>query len=74
MICAVWKYYTTKEVILKTGQGNDSPNPKYLFRGELEIVVDPGEGPGSGWIFFSRPGPPSPFISRTGLDLVTSPD
>ena len=48
MICAVWKYYTTKEVILKTGQGNDSPNPKYLFRGELEIVADPGEGPGSG--------------------------
>ena len=53
MICAVWKYYTTKEVILKTGQGNDSPNPKYLFRGELEIVADPGEGPGSGW-------PPTP--------------
>ena len=48
MICAVWKYYTTKEVILKTGQGNDSPNPKYLFRGELEIVADPGAGPGSG--------------------------
>ena len=57
MICAVWKYYTTKEVILKTGQGNDSPNPKYLFRGELEIVADPGAGPGSG---LPPPPPPTP--------------
>ena len=57
----MWKYYTTKEVILKTGQGNDSPNPKYLFRGELEIVADPGEGPGSGW-------PPPPHPRRLFLD------
>ena len=89
----MWKYYTTKEVILKTGQGNDSPNPKYLFRGELEPVSDPGEGPGwppppppsplifrPNWCpkgrknFFLRPGHPPPFISRTGLDLVTSRD
>ena len=62
MICAVWKYYTTKEVILKTGQENDSPNPKYLFRGELEIVADPGEGPGSGW-----PPPPTPHPRRLFL-------
>ena len=53
----MWKYYTTKEVILKTDQGNDSPNPKYLFRGELEPVSDPGEGPG--WT-----PPPSPLIFR----------
>ena len=55
------KYYTTKEVILKTDQGNDSPNPKYLFRGELEPVSDPGEGPG--W-----PPPPPPrrlFLDQT---------
>ena len=61
MICAVWKYYTTKEVILKTGQGNDSPNPKYLFRGELETVADPGEGPG--W-----PPPPPSAPRRLFLD------
>ena len=64
MICAVWKYYTTKEVILKTGQGNDSPNPKYLFRGELEIVADPGEGPGSRW----PPPPSTPHPRRLFLD------
>ena len=57
----MWKYYTTKEVILKTGQGNDSPNPKYLFRGELEIVADPGEGPG---FFFFETGSPSPLYLK----------
>ena len=56
----MWKYYTTKEVILKTGQGNDSPNPKYLFRGELEIVADPGEGSG----FFFRDRVPLPPLSQ----------
>ena len=63
----MWKYYTTKEVILKTGQGNDSPNPKYLFRGELEPVSDPGEGPG--W-----PPPPLPprrlFLDQTDARRV----
>ena len=65
MICAVWKYYTTKEVILKAGQGNDSPNPKYLFRGELEPVAGPGGGPGC-----PPPPPRSLFLDQTDARRV----
>ena len=61
----MWKYYTTKEVILKTDQGNDSPNPKYLFRGELEPVSDPGEGPG-----WPPPPPRRLFLDQTDARRV----
>ena len=80
------KYYTTKEVILRTGQGTQklnelarlyySPNPKYLFRWESEPMADPGEGAGGPveppllLDQTDRAGPPPPLSQELGSILL----